>query len=214
MADGFNFKMRQANAYLRYEAHGGSIFTAQVRVSRVSYTYGVTSTESHTRTHRAFYPHRRALGQFMITVDAKGYREYRHFMNWMRAYAEYILEGQIGSRRAPVLMEVRIPARRFHKIGMLASGVDEHDHVGSNVFSPQLVFMTLQDLNDPGTSLKALRDVSIFEPSKVDPSGTVAFYPASIADYKDTQSKLYDLGTLITPVDPLPHGTGGPNRAE
>lgn len=184
------------NCTMKY-TYLGKTYTARVRVSACSYVYGVTSTESHSRLYRAFYPHRRALGEFQVTVDAIGYQEYRRFMNWLRCYAEALLTAAMGNQKGSILMEVQIPARHFHRYGILTQGVDDHDHIGSMVFSKALSFMTIKDFNDAGTAITTTNEVSQFHTPKVDADQTVVFYPVTSAKYKDAQ--LYD----APPPDPI-----------
>lgn len=213
-----NFRMRNANAALRY-TYGGKVHTAYVRISKTNYSYSVTSTESHARLYRAFYPHRRALGNFVVQVDAIGYTEFRAFMNWLRAYANNMFEGQTGDARGALPMEVLMPSRHFHMYGILTEGIDDHDQVGSMVFSPQLKFMTLKDFHDKGTAIVATDQTSQFsEPARSlsttvtrgkgkhkhtvhIPSSTAVFYPVTASQYRDKDSQIYD-GLQETPTPP------------
>lgn len=223
------FKMRGSNASLSFVGPGGATNAAFVRVSAASYTYGVNSTESHARLDRAFYPHRRALGKFTITIDAIGYKEYRALMNWLRLYASTLFQGQVGNQRGATPMTVYMPSRNLHKVGILTTGINDHDNTGSMVFSPTLTFMMLKDFSDPGTAIVSLGQTSQFIAPSVqnvetaasrgkgihkitrtinDPSGTSAFYPVTVSSYKDQDSAIYDIpdGTVIPPG---PGGWGG-----
>jgi len=202
-----SFAMRGANATLRYD-FGGGTHIAKVRVSKFNYTYSVRSTESHSRMERAFYPHRRSLGEFTIVVDAIHYPEFRQFMGWLREYIDRMFSLQMGNGHGALMMEVQIPSRRFHVYGILTEGVNDHDHVGSMTFSEPLKFLTLKDFHDAGTSIVSTKAISSFVPPKVqnvltgigrkrnvktveDPSGADAFYPVTISRYKDIDEHLY-----------------------
>lgn len=208
-----NFAMRSSNATLTFKANGKN-HTAKVRISSAAYTYGVNSTESHARTLRAFYPHRRALGQFTVTVDAIGYREYRNFMNWLRLYTEALLTGQVGNQKGATTMTVQIPARNINKVGILTTGINDHDNTGSMVFSPTLTFMMLKDFNDPGTAIVSTAAASHFSAPKVDPEATLAFFPVTVGSYKDTDSAIYDLtDTSVNPGAGATRPSGGIGHA-
>ena len=212
----FNMSMKEPNATLSYSA-GSATYTAKVRISMAGYVYGVTSTESHSRTNRAFYPHRRALGQFSITVDCIGYKEHRLFQNWLRAYVDTLFTGQMGNQRGATLMEVQMTSRNFHKYGILTTGIDDHDHVGSMVFSPTLTFMTLKDFNDAGTAIVSTKSISSFSSPKVQ-SDYLADFPVTSSSYKDTDDTLYGqstidpIDTIISTPPPTIGGTGPVSR--
>lgn len=206
-----DFSMGGANATLSFSGN-----TAAVRISDTAYVYGVNSTESHSRTERAFYPHRRSLGQFQITVDCIRYQEFRRFMNWLRGYADALLAGQVGTQKGATIMDVNMPSRNFHMVGVLVSGIDDHDHVGSMTFSPQLSFMLVKDYNDPGTAIVSTNSASTFVRPSVqdiltamkkngkivevpDASGSASFYPSTISSYKDTDTSIYDLPPALPP---------------
>jgi hypothetical protein len=196
MANGFSFAVRGANATLTYRDAAGS-YTASIRVKTLVYSYGVTSDESHARDHRAFYPHRRVQGQFSLTVDCLGYKEFKRLMTWLRAYVDTLLTLAESNSASVTLMDVRVPSRNFHKIGILTGGIDDHDQVGSMVFSPELVFVSLTDPADPAISLLKVTDVSNFKAPEIDANESAAFYPVTVATYADSQ--LYDDLSRIDP---------------
>lgn len=196
--------MREPNATLNYDDENGKGHSAAVRISQTSYLYGVNSTESHSRLYRAFYPHRRSLGKFALTIDAKGYIEFRNLMNWLRAYAASVFAAQTGNNKGAITMEVNMPSRNFHLIGMLTSGIDDHDQVGSMVFSPQLQFMMLKDFNIANSEITTLSQVSQFVAPSVDfnNQGSLSYFPISISQYHDqANSQIYGAATFTT-IDP------------
>jgi len=211
----FNFRMhshQHNNCTLSYVGNDNKDYYALVRVSQAGYSYGVTSSESHSRVFRAFYPHRRALGQFGLTIDCISYHEFRLLMNWCRNYTETLLARAMSSQRGSTLMYVQLPDRHFHKSGILTQGITDEDNVGKMVWSPQLTFMTVQDFNDPGTSVVSIKQAALFVAPE-DSSGDInAFYPSTTAKYTD--SKLYDGQPPPPATGPGTTGGGGKNWRE
>jgi hypothetical protein len=212
MANDFSFSQVGYNATLLY---GGGKYRANVRVSRLNYNYGVTSTESQARDTRAFYPHRRIQGQFAVTVDCKGYKEFTQLMTWLRAYVAALNVQALSAGTTSMMMDVVVPGRNFLRRGVLTTGIDDHDHVGSNLFSPELVFVAL---NDPRDALTQLTTAGAqFQPPQADPGVTLDFYPVSSMTYTDSQ--LYDdqgvwsgaaLAAIAHESNPVQNNTGGP----
>jgi hypothetical protein len=189
MGNGFSFKVNGSNGTLSYRDSQG-YHSASLRVKKLSYNYGVTSDESHAREERAFYPHRRVQGQFSLTIDCVGYREFKQLMSWLLAYTDELLTGAERDSSNVSLMDVSCPVRNFHKIGILTSGIDDHTQVGAMVFNPELIFVALSDPQDPAISLIRTSDVSQFASPQIDANLTTSFYPVTVANYKD--SLLYD----------------------
>lgn len=189
MANGFTFQVKGANATLAYSDSGG-LHTASIRVKNLSYNYGVSSTESHARDDRAFYPHRRVQGQFKIIADCIHYKEFNQLMAWLRVYAEVLSNAASSSSSAVTQMDVRVPSRNFHRTGILTTGIDDHDQTGSMVFNPELVFVSISDPADKITSLLTPAQASTFSGPQIDSKATLAFYPVSSVNYKD--ALLYD----------------------
>jgi hypothetical protein len=188
MAD-FSFAHTGANTKISYAGNSGTA-TASVRTSKLSYNYGVTSTESQSRNQRGFYPHRRAQGQFSMTVDCKGYTEFKQLMKFFANY-KLVLDGQFNSSGLPVTMTVSCPVRNFTRVGIPTSGMDDHDQTGSMVFSPELVFVSVADPKDKVTTqLTKTNQLSRFTAPEHAPSGQKDFYPSSTLSLKD--QALYD----------------------
>lgn len=202
----FNLVYRGHNATLRYRTSGGT-YHAKVRVSEASYDYAVNSTESHSRLVRAFYPHRRALGTFKVTVDLIHYSEFHEFMRWLRGYSESVFSSQMGNQKSVNLMEVHMPSRHFHKYGILTSGINDHDNVASMAFREELTFVTVYDVHDPGTHLVSTNSISEFKPPKVDPESVLAFYPETVSSYHDKDRSIYNAPP--GPTFPHIHPPGG-----
>lgn len=169
---------------------------ADLRVTGVAYTYGVVSEESHARQTRAFYPHRRSQGEFDITLQLKGYREFRQVMDWFRNYTAQVMSQAMGDQSQQLPMTVSIPVRGFLRQGILTTGISDNDHVGSMVFSPTISFISVIDPKDPLSSVYAAP--STFAGPQVDANASLAFYPSSTSKYHDSQ--LYDTTKAPAPV--------------
>lgn len=141
-----NFSVRQSNARLVYTQGGSHI--AQMRCSRLSLTYGVNATESHARRTRAFYPYLRIQGGFALTLDFIGWREYDAGMAWFLQYAADMLNA-----KNPSPMMVRVDSRNFVRLGIPTTGIGFGDHVGAMVFSPTIMFLSVNDPRDAKTNL-------------------------------------------------------------
>ncbi len=213
-----SFKQNGNNGVLTYKTPGGSGNVAYVRISKVAYEYSVQATESQTRLYRAFYPHRRVLGTFTITVQAIGYREYRNFLTWLQGYTSALLKAQVSASPEVPSMTVQMSARRFHRVGILTGGMADRDNKQSMVFEQQLHFITVKDYNDPNTSILKSDQASRFRNvTTADAARYKAFYPSTVSGYRDTDSKLYDLTDptvnppQVTPEPPSDANDGGPN---
>jgi hypothetical protein len=185
----FSFVHRGANGTLSYKS-GGGVYSAKVRIKEANYTYAIESTESHSRLDRAFYPHRRSLGSFILHVECNGYKEFRQLQRYLRNYADTLLSGAMSERGNTTIMQASLPSRDFNKFGILTQGIQDKDHVASMVFDVALTFMTLRDGNDSTTSILSTDQVSTFRSPQVNTDASLAFYPVTASAYKDTQ--LYD----------------------
>lgn len=200
MANGFSFAVRGSNGTMSYTDNTKTTFTASVRIKTLTYNYGVASDESHARENRAFYPHRREAGQFAVTLDCIGYKEFKQAMGWLQSYADATLSGAEANSAIVSSMDVSIPARKFHRQGILTTGIDDHNQTASMVFNPELVFLTISDRNDAAIPLITQTSASTFSKPQNTTAGINAFYPASNASFKD--SLLYDVpGGIPTALD-------------
>lgn len=194
-----NLTQSNANATLSYQGN-----LAKVRVPEVSYTFGLNANESKARQHRAFYPHRRNQGGFSVRVECAHWPESNDFANWLREYAEAMLD--LG-RALPIAMHVQVPSRNFDRYGIpCGGGITYGDHLGSNVFSHTVEFLSLNDPRDPSTAIldpstQASRQVANGDPIL---SGT---YPAAvIGSPGGVQDALYNYQqqlVLLTARDTL-----------
>lgn len=171
-----NVKHRGANCVLTYKS--GGYIGASLRCSKLTIDYQVNSEESHARQTRAFYPHRRSQGNFSMTFDFKGWREYRDAMNWFRAYATVVLN---RNSTVPPPMTVLMPSRSFTRLGIPTTGVSYGDHIGSMVFSPSITFVSVSDPNDPTTNIVKTNSASTTH-EVAGALSTVYFYPDSVVN--------------------------------
>lgn len=184
-----NVTCTNSNSTLSYAYKGGGN-VARLRCSTVGYTYSQLAEESHARTHRAFYPHRRSQGMFVIIVDLKNYREFNDAMNWFRDYATAALDLDSNPTSPP--MSVQVPSRNFSRLGIPVQGMQFGDYVGSMVFSPTIQFISVSDPSDISTAILSASQVSVTNEPKADPAN-IYFYPDSLASYPGKlQSYLYD----------------------
>jgi hypothetical protein len=199
----FNLAQTHANGILTY-ASGGANFKAAVRITDASYTYQLQSSESQSRLYRAFYPHRRSLGQFTLTVECIGYKEYKLFQTWMTNYTTTLLNAAWSNAGSTTLINAKMASRNFNKTGILVSGLGDGDHVGAMTYDCDLVFMTLEDANDPTTSILKTTQISDFQKAAIDsgPLGSLDFYPVTASQSSD--ANFYNTPTGTTPALPPP----------
>jgi hypothetical protein len=159
----------------------GSMQVLQTRCNGIGYGFDVVAEESHARQTRAFYPRQVAEQNFAITLELKGYREFQGAMEYFRRYTQSFMVAANNS------MYVVVPSRRFVRLGVPTGGMADGDHVGSNVFSPTLIFESVYDPADPDliSNSSNTSQYSKFDrsSSEADSAGRF-FYPAS-ADTND-----------------------------
>ena len=209
MAD-FSFAVNGNNAVLAYMGGSGSFYSASVRVSKYSAEFGVTATESHARDERAFYPHRRIHGLFNVQVDCIHYGEYKQLMTWLRNYSVRLLDESAGLIATP--MHFAMPSRNVNRLGILTSGVGDHDQVGSMVFEVPLQFMTISVPNDPAIPMLYPQQTSEFKSPRVDPQISSSFYPVTGNTIVD--SNIYDNLNKLDPgiLNPWVNEPGNPTQ--
>jgi hypothetical protein len=180
-----------SNAQLAYSSADGS-FSLWTRVRKLSHRWEAIYTESHAREYRAMYPHQRAVGQFALTFECNGYREYELLMNFFRSYVATIgeqFDNQISTRPT---MHVATAVRNFSRSAIPISGMNLGDHVGSMVFTPTVVFESAHDPLDP--TILTGNQASTTDLAGTETDAKNFFYPFSRASY-DTSVKpesVYD----------------------
>lgn len=196
-----------SNAAFSFTA-GGSGYYFQTRCRRITHGYEVVASESHARTTRAFYPRQRALSQFGLTVELKGYSDYKAFMDFMRNYLQ-----NFAANTTTGAMSVGVPLRNFMRYGVPVGGISDGDHVGSMVFAPTIVFESIYDPLDT-TIFTTTADASQVDlgTSQSDEAATF-FYPVTAAtnDPNASGESLYDAPPIVsvpTPVRPVPGPSG------
>lgn len=212
MSNDFSFSVRGNNAVLAYQVNG-HIYSARIRASKYAAEFGVTSTESHARDERAFYPHRRIHGHFFVTVECIHYSEFKQFQRWLRNYANRLLDTHNGKIAMP--MHFAMSSRNINRLGILCEGLGDHDNVGSMVFEVPLTFITLTVPNDPAIPLLYPQQTSEFKSPRIDPEISQSFYPVTGNAIVD--SNIYDnLNKIdpsqVDPTDPGPQPVGGGGR--
>jgi hypothetical protein len=130
------------NCTLSFQSNDGS-FSIAVRVRKLAHRWEAIFTESHAREHRAMYPRQRAVGQFALTLELKGYAEQEQVMNFFRSY---VYSWQVGNKPT---MHVVSQVKSFIRRGVPIKGMTIEDHVGSMVFMPTIIFESAQDPLDP-----------------------------------------------------------------
>lgn len=155
---------------------GNAAQVLRTRCRALGHGFDVIAEESHARQTRAFYPRQVAESNFSVTLELKGYSEFKLAMDYMRRYTASFM---VAANNA---MYVAVPSRKFIRLGVPVGGVADGDHVGSNVFLSTLVFESLYDPADPNLVSKTTNtsQYSSFDrsSSEGDPAGKF-FYPAS-----------------------------------
>lgn len=194
-----------SNASLAFTA-GGSSFYFATRCNKITHGYEAVASESHARTTRAFYPRNRALSQFTLSMQLKGYKDYKAFMDFMRAYVQNF------TSTATNAMSVSVPQRNFMRYGVPVGGISDGDHVGSMLFAPTIAFESIYDPLDT-TIFTTTHDASQVDlgTSQSDEAATF-FYPvtASTNDPNATGESLYDAPPIIVTPAPIGPAVGIP----
>jgi hypothetical protein len=128
-----------ANCYISFNTVGSGPNSVRVRARQLGYNWEVVATESHARMNRAMYPHSRAVGKFFVTLEFKGYNEFRAFSQFMFRYIKMFM----GTERRSML--VSCPVRGFSRWGIPVGGIYDGDHIGSMVIAPTIIFEGMQD---------------------------------------------------------------------
>lgn len=170
-----SFSVNGANATLSYRSGGSHV--AKLRCNGISVSYGLNSTESHARQHRAFYPHRRAQGGFALKFECKGWAEANQFSLWLKEYAKVAIN--LSASDVPPPMTISVPSREFTRLGIPKSGIAFGDHLGSMVFTPMIAFVSVSDPSDASTSILKRSEASGAVYRNTDPT-YASFYPESV----------------------------------
>lgn len=185
-------------------------YALQTRARGVSHTFDVIATESHARRQRAFYPHQKAVGPFTITLELKGYGELKLVMDWMRGYIDSSTDVNQNA------ITVSVPAVNFWRLGVPISGVLDTDYTGSNVFTPTMIFESVNDPQDATTFTGTGNSVSQVDYGfSQQNDASKFFYPGTIAvnDPNATGDSFYDVPTpAVGGISNVPQPSMGVNR--
>lgn len=187
---------RTTNCSLAFSSADGG-YSLEAKVRRLAHSWLAVATESHARETRAMYPHQRAVGQFALTFECRGYREFETLMTFFRSYVRTV-GSQFDDRSAGrPTMQVTMAVRGFSRAAVPITGMSLGDHVGSMVFTPTVVFEAAHDPQDPTILTGA--QASTFQ-NDGEPDVRDFFYPASAAseDTNVTPETVYDFNN-----DPL-----------
>jgi hypothetical protein len=174
-------------------SRAGAAQVLRSRCSSIGSGFDVIAEESHARQTRAFYPRQVAEKKFALTLQLNGYQQFKTAMDYFRNYVRSFM---VAANNA---MYVVVPSRQFVRLGVPISGITDEDHVGSNMFSPMIVFESVYDPADPDLVSKSSNtgQYSWFDRSTAegDPAAKF-FYPASAStnDPNATGDLLYAEG--------------------
>jgi hypothetical protein len=181
--------------------------TRAYRVRAISFAHGLVQVadESHARTMRAYYPHRRSQAQFQVTLLLMGRRqihdhsEYERFNVWLKGYMDFLLDQDDQAEVALFpRLTVSIPTRGFSRVGIPLGPLQWGEHVGSMLWTQTINFETTREPTD--------KDVprSNFDNNGTDKDrNSRFFYPGSKTTLNGNQRPdVYD-GVFVTPYDSI-----------
>lgn len=204
----YRTELSNSNCTMEYTS-AGNTRTLLARCRGVGHSFAVVATESQARASRGFYPMQRATGPFTVKLELKGYREFKATMDFLEGYVRASLSTATGMP----LMWISVPSRDFWRYGVPIGGVQHGDHVGSNVFAPEVAFESVSDPLDPtlATGFNTAT-ISRFENGFTGDDAARFFYPASAAtnDPNAEGEPLYDAPKQ--PDFPLTPGRPTPGR--
>jgi hypothetical protein len=194
------------NSTLSY-TYGDTTMAFRARCIGVNHQVVQVSDESHARVARAFYPHRRSTGPFVITLGFKGTAERSVFVDWLNAYAVYMTN---PSTDPVVDITVSVPSRNFLRRGVPVSGFPYGEHIGSIYWEVPVAFQTTHEPWDPSQvpvssvlnapNIEGYRENQFFYPTgtqlggnQAPPQGT---YPSNTVG--DTVQQLLGNKTVMT----------------
>lgn len=191
-------KQGGANCTLSYvKGSGKTAKTLAYRVRAASVAHGVQqiATESHGRSQRAYYPHRRTQAQFQVTflllgrtTVVGGTSEYIRFNTWMGDYMRFLLEqDEFADRAIFPQMTVVIAARGFMRRAIPLGPLSYGEHVGSALWMQTINFETVFEPKDVAFSLSEFKSNG----SEKDINAKF-FYPSSPLQSGNQRPAVYD----------------------
>lgn len=182
------------NATFSYQdAHGKRVF--HFRCGRVQWGFTQVADEAEGRLHRSMYPHQVTTQPFQVTALCKGYGERKVLMDWMREYAEFAVT---PDPTTDIKMTVSVPSRRFLQVGVVKSGIEYGDHVGSMLWQVNFTFECAYDPLDVNAAVQS----SYFDYADADVllKESLYFYPQSDANTLGGRQVGSDFTPTIEPV--------------
>lgn len=204
------------NCTLSY-SYSGKTYAFQVRAQEIAYGSRMVAEEAQARTRRAYYPHQVSSIPFSVTPIIKGYAERTAFSNFLGDYVKRIQDPSLSVSSFPT-MKVVCAARSFQRWGVPTSGIEWGDHIGSMVWTPQVVFETHvdQSLGDTPGSYDWV-SYFVFQKNALEASPQLAyFYPNGVQLSGDQipAAGTFDQVTSIQDIqDIINNGTSGGSDA-
>jgi hypothetical protein len=204
------------NCTLSY-SYSGKTYAFQIRAQEIAYGSRMVAEEAQARTRRAYYPHQVSSIPFSVTPIIKGYAERTAFSNFLGDYVKRIQDPSLSVSSFPT-MKVVCAARSFQRWGVPTSGIEWGDHVGSMVWTPQVVFETHvdQSLGDTPGSYDWV-SFFVFQKNALEASPQLAyFYPNGVQLSGDQipAAGTFDQVTSIQDIqDIINNGTSGGSDA-
>lgn len=191
-------KQGGANCTLSYvKGSGKSAQTLAYRVRAASVAHGVQqiATESHGRSQRAYYPHRRTQAQFQVTflllgrtTVVGGTSEFIRFNTWMGDYMRFLLEqDEFADQAIFPQMTVTIPSRGFMRRAIPLGPLQYGEHVGSALWTQSINFETVFEPRDAAFNLSSFKSNG----SENDINAKF-FYPSSPLQSGNQRPDVYD----------------------
>lgn len=175
----------------------------RVRATVLTHGMQIIYDESQARVRQSFYPHRLSSAQFMVAVTTNGEDEYRSLVNWLTAYADYILDIDLREGEFPS-MAVALPSENFLRKGVPLSGFEWSDAVGKMVWDMSLVFETAGEPGDEkGPRLSSVQGWGLYD------QDTKYFYPTGTQLSGNDAPKDGTYASPVTIQDILPTGSYG-----
>jgi hypothetical protein len=204
------------NCTLSY-SYSGKTYAFQIRAQEIAYGSRMVAEEAQARTRRAYYPHQVSSIPFSVTPIIKGYAERTAFSNFLGDYVKRIQDPALSVSSFPT-MKVVCAVRSFQRWGVPVSGIEWGDHVGSMVWTPQVVFETHvdQSLGDTPGSYDWV-SFFVFQKNALEASPQLAyFYPSGVQLSGDQvpAAGTFDQVTSIQDIqDIINNGTSGGSDA-
>lgn len=217
------------NAQIGWENDDGQVYSMPVRVKKVGHNFEVISDESFGRMSRGFYPKARAIGRFALTFEFVGYAAVQQFTRFIVNYIRNVLDRNRDN--APFMVVDILAPDIFPGNGSFirrcvpVSGMVQEAEVAKIVYSPTLMFESMDDPLDPavwwspenwGSRISAFDLAHFYEQVGTAIPESLFWYPpvpeASDPNYKPTPEELYNAPPQLAPTPPPPADANNPNQ--